>query len=381
MMIWFLSIELFLLLSYIVLMLLYERGWYLQPVYQVAADFYPKTKITVIIPARNEAGNINVCLESIIANHYPADLFEVIVIDDHSTDNTVDIVESFNQKSIKCVRLSEYVLQSEIIKSYKKKAIETGILLSNGELIITTDADCIVSSEWLRSMASVYETQQPAMIIGPVSFMNNGKLVSFFQSLDFMSMQGITVAAYRLQLGNMCNGANLAFSRIAFKKVNGYEGVDHLASGDDYLLLTKMKKQFPDSIAYLKSKDAIVQTQPQPDWKSFLNQRIRWASKMGKYDDKKITLILMLVYLFNLSFLLLFLAGFYDAYFWLLWLALLALKTFVELYYLNGVAAFFDKENELKIFPFLQPLHILYIITAGFLGFIGTYKWKGRNVK
>ena len=375
-----LIILLSLLLGYLVLMLLYRKGWRRQPVFSAPEGFKPATFISIIIPARNEEGNIGECLASILSCGYPEELYEILVIDDHSTDRTYEIVTAFEKSHIKCLKLKDY-LDGQELNSYKKRAIEIGINNSKGDLILTTDADCTVKKDWLKTITALYETASPVMIIGSVKFTTDRSLLAIFQSLDFMSMQGITAAAHQLKLGNMCNGANLAFSRKAFYEVEGYKNIDYLASGDDYLLMTKMQKRFPGRLAYLKAQETIVSTLPQATWRGFLNQRIRWASKMGKYDDKTIVAVLMLVYLFNLSFLGLFIAGFFEVYFWIFCAAMLLVKTAVELFYLGDVAAYFDKEKELRYFPFLQPLHIAYIILAGFLGFFGKYNWKGREVK
>lgn len=367
-------------LLYAVLMMVYRQGWKAQPI------FIPKqnklsTKISIIIPARNEEYNIGVCLDAIIKQDYPKELYEVIVIDDHSSDNTVDIVNRYKSANVRCIRLSNHPSDNTI--AYKKKALSLGIAASTGELIVTTDADCIAGPNWLQNIAVIYEKEKPVMIVAPVDFTNNGSIVQLFQSLDFMSMQGITAASHRLKLGNMSNGANLAFSREAYNAVDGYKGIDHLASGDDYLLMMKMQHAYPDKISYLKNTDAIVKTAPQPDWNSFIQQRIRWASKSGKYDDKKLTFILAFVYLYNV---LIFISAFVsfmhlNTIYSYSFFALLFIKTVVELIYLAPVARFFNKRQELLYFPLLQPLHVLYIVSAGFLGFIGVYKWKGRKVK
>lgn len=368
-------------LSYVVLMLVYWFGWNMQSKFVLKQGFTPRTRVSIIIPARNEEGTISACIRSILKNDYPSELLEIIVIDDHSEDNTAAIVRNHALPNVKCLPMADYLKKGEELNAYKKKAIEIGIANSSGELIITTDADCIAPKEWLNHIAARYEEDHPAMIVGPVAFSNNGSMVERFQDIDFMSMQGITAAAHRLGLGNMSNGANLAFSRSAFLQVNGYQGIDHLASGDDFLLMVKMKKAFPDKIAYLKTRQAVVTTAPQPDWGSLLQQRIRWASKSGKYNDPKLTLILLLVYLFNLLFLVLFIAGLSDINYLILLAGIFLIKTVVEAFYLFPVAIFFRKTEQLLLFPLLQPFHILYVITAGFLGFIGVYKWKGRRVK
>lgn len=370
-----------LLLCYAILMIIYRIGWNRQQSAVIPADFIPSTGISIIIPARNEAENIGACIRSILAQSYPVDLYEVIVIDDHSTDDTVAVVHSFDQPHVKCIKLADIIEETDIIVAYKKKALDTGISACKGELIITTDADCIAAPGWLMSIAAIYQQEKPVMIVAPVDFTTNSSVVQLFQSLDFMSMQGITAATHQMKLGNMSNGANLAFSKKAFQSVDGYAGIDHLASGDDYLLMMKLQKAYPGRISYLKAKDAIVRTAPQPDWTGFLNQRIRWASKSGKYDDDKLTVILLLVYLFNMSFAVVWGAAFFESWLYTPLLLMLVLKTSIEIYYLFPVARFFNKQKQLWIFPLLQPLHIAYIISAGLLGFIGVYKWKGRRVR
>lgn len=379
-MIVFTIISILFTLLYAVLMMVYRRGWKTQPTFTALSNKL-STKISIIIPARNEEQNIGICLDAIVKQNYPKDLYEVIVIDDHSTDNTAGVVERYKDANIRCLKLADYPTDNTI--AYKKKSLSIGIAASTGELILTTDADCFVGPNWLQNIAAIYEQEKPVMIVAPVDFTNDGSIVQLFQSLDFMSMQGITAASHKLKLGNMSNGANLAFSREAYNAVDGYIGIDHLASGDDYLLMMKIQNAYPDRISYLKSQEAIVHTAPQPDWNSFIQQRIRWASKSGKYDDKKLTSILAFVYLYNV---LIFISGFvsfthlYTIYSYSFF-SLLFIKTIVELIYLAPVARFFNKRQELLYFPLLQPLHVLYIVSAGLLGFIGVYKWKGRKVK
>ena len=366
---------------YVALMLLYRAGWTKQKDFIIPPGFKPSVFISVIIPARNEEGNIVACINSILAQQYPEDLFEIIVIDDHSTDNTAAIVQGYNRANVTCLSLADHLSEQEQLVAYKKRALTIGISKAKGELIVTTDADCIAGDRWLCNLGIKYETDHCAMIVAPVDFIADKSTVQVFQSLDFMSMQGITAAAQALNLGNMSNGANLAFSKPAFYEVGGYMGIDHLASGDDFLLMMKLQKKYPSGIGYLKSHDAIVRTTPQPDWENFLQQRIRWASKSGKYDDNRLTAILLLVYLYNLSFLVLLIAGLCHLPLLIAFVALLAIKTAIELFFITPVAAFFSKQKQLARFPLLQPLHIAYIILAGFLGFVGVYQWKGRSVR
>ena len=147
------------------------------------------------------------------------------------------------------------------------------------------------------------------------------------------------------------------------------------------LLMHKIWKKHPDKVHYLKSKDAIVSTVPQKNWRAFFNQRIRWASKARNYDDKRIFPVLLLVYLFNLSFLVLAVAGFFNSTYWLFLVGLWIAKTIIELPFFMSLSKFFNKQWSNKLFFFFQPLHILYTIISGLFGQFGKYEWKGRRVR
>jgi len=218
-------------------------------------------------------------------------------------------------------------------------------------------------------------------IAAPVKIIDSHSLLSIFQTLDFITMQGITGAAVYKKIYPMCNGANLAYSKIAFEAVNGFEGVNSIASGDDMLLMNKISKKFPDQVFFLKSADAIVSTHPAADWKSFLNQRIRWSSKADKYENQNIFLTLLFVYIFNLCQLVFLIAAFWNINWLFLFIILIIAKTIAEFRFVQTVADFFGQGRLMRYFFLLQPLHIVYIIIAGTLGKFGSYEWKNRKVK
>ncbi len=354
----------------------------------IIKQFNNKTNLSIIIPARNEEANIEHCIQSILQSNYPAHLFEIIVVDDHSEDNTANIVKKYEVQNVKLISLKDFV--TDKINSYKKKAIEVAIAQASGTLIITTDADCIVPPTWLQTIANFYEEKKPAFIAAPVTINCSWNFIQIFQSLDFMTLQGITAAVAHKKQMTMCNGANMSYERAAFYEVGGFAGIDNIASGDDMLLMHKIYKQYPERVLFLKSKEAIVKTAPVNTIKQFFNQRIRWASKADKYDDKRILPVLVLVYFFNVVMLLLpIVAIFNNAQYSMfnvqcsmlgLWLWMLLLKIAVELFFLFPVASFFGKINMLWFFPFLQPFHICYTIIAGWLGKFGKYTWKEREV-
>jgi poly-beta-1,6-N-acetyl-D-glucosamine synthase len=362
-----------LFMLYSILIIYYWLSWRSIPDFVPSSDF-PRIKISVIIPARNEESHIGFLLAALQQQTYPKELFEVIVIDDHSGDRTAEIVKQYSDVKL-------LPLQDDAINSYKKKAIETGIAAATGELIVTTDADCLPTDEWLQTIAAFTEEKQAVFIAAPVVINCNSSIVQMFQALDFMVLQGITGAAVFQKQLTMCNGANLAYKKKVFHEVNGFAGADHIASGDDMLLMYKIWKNYPGRVHYLKSVEAIVSTQPVKTWGAFFSQRIRWASKARQYDDKRILPVLILVYLFNLSFFPLLVAGFWDYRYWITVLILWFLKTLIELPLFQSLAVFFNKQWAIKWFFLFQPLHIVYTVIAGLFSQFGKYEWKGRRVK
>lgn len=360
-------------LSYVLLILYYRSGWKQQKSFELS-DEKQDTMISVIIPARNEEKNIGRLLDSLKAQTYPDSHFEVIVVNDHSSDKTEEIVCTYDK-----VRLIS--LKETGINSYKKKAIETGINASSGELIAVTDADCIVHPQWLSTLAAFRKKTNAIFIAAPVMLHHDSSVLQRFQALDFLVLQGITAASVYKKFHNMCNGANLAYDKKIFLEAGGFSGIDQVASGDDMLLMEKINRMYPEGTAYLFSRNAIVTSKAAGTWKEFFNQRIRWASKSTAYRDQRIFLVLLLVYLFNLSLLVLFFAGFWNLILWKGLFVILLLKIIAEYLFIYPVSFFFNQQQLTWFFIPFQPLHIVYTIIAGLLGKFGTYSWKGRWVK
>lgn len=359
------------------------RWWFkqLKP-FEIPPHFTATTSFSIIVPARNEEANIGHCIESIFSQQYPQHLFEVIVVDDHSTDNTSAIVAQYQQQyaNLKLIQLKDVVM-GQLMNAYKKKAISTAIAQAKGDWIVTTDADCVISNLWLANYAAYIQQYQPVFVAAPVLFINTHSFVSIFQCLDFISLQGITSASVSVGFHSMCNGANLAYNKAVFHEVGEFKDIDNKASGDDMLLMHKIKKQYPKKVGLLFTPFAIVQTHPMPDWKSFFNQRIRWASKATDIKDMRIFFVLLLVYGYNVILLFMPLVSFVEPIALLYWLGLILLKSFTELSFMLPAARFFKQQHLLSWFLVMQPVHLFYTVVAGFLGKFGSYHWKGRSVK
>lgn len=372
------SLIFFFFMVYAGLILFYWAAWRKIPPYTFrhrATD-----RVSVIIPARNESENIGPLLQSLEAQTYPSSLFEVIIVDDHSEDDTPALLQSYRGPlPLRVIKLADY-LNGETVMAHKKRAIETGIQLATGDLIITTDADCRFHRDWISYLADFHQTHQAKFIAAPVRFTESPSLLSIFQCLDFISLQGITGASVFRRFHNMCNGANLAYEKKAFLEAGGFEGIDQIPSGDDMLLMHKIAVRYPGEVFYFKDESVIVETAPARSWKAFFQQRIRWASKATHYEDKRIFWVLVLVYFFNVSFAVMLLASFFNPDWLFAITGFWVLKTIVEWPLVSAVARFFGQSHLMKYFPLLQPIHILYTIIAGWLGKFGSFEWKGRKI-
>lgn len=369
-----------LLTLYVILLFWYRAAWMDLPdttsLPPVAADC--QTRVSIVIPARDEAANIANCINSILNQTYRIHLLELLIMDDASDDETAAIA---NQLALGHTQIKVHtLLLTKESKAHKKRAVEKGIQLATGELIVATDADCLHDPRWIESLVRSFEKDGNIFVAAPVIYTTAPTILSVFQTLDFLSLQGITGASVHRRFHTMCNGANIAYSRQAFYEVKGFAGIDQLPTGDDMLLMHKIYKRYPEKTTWLKNKHALVQTDAAPSWKAFFQQRIRWASKAAFFDDKRIFYVLLLVYLVNVSLLLTGLAAFFSIAALKGFLMLLLIKTISELYFLIPVAIFFNKQKWLWAFPFMQPLHIVYTVLAGWLGRFGKYEWKGRVI-
>ena len=330
--------------------------------------------VSIIIPARNEENNIERCLDSLMLLNFPKEKLEVIVVDDESTDNTAALVSSYPVTLIRNQASAGTI-------AFKKKALETGILKAKGEIIVTTDADCTVQPQWLIILISAMRNQHAYLVTGPVRMTPGRSFLSKFQSLDFAILQGITAASVQSGIHDMSSGANLAYLKKTFEEVNGFEGIDDIASGDDMLLMQKISGVYPGKIAYAFSKDAIVDTNTESSWRNFLRQRIRWASKATRYRDKHIFRILLLVYFLNLTLFIMMCICWISSWALFSCLMMIFLKALVEWTFVSRVLNFFSLQSLMQMFPFAQPLHITYTVISGLFGQAGSYQWKGRKVK
>ena len=234
--------------------------------------------ISVIIPVRNESAHIQDCLRSVMAQNYPQHLYEIIVIDDYSTDETYTLARDIERDNLLVLSLARYFGDAAEKVPNKKKALTIGVKNAKGELIITTDGDCIMGENWLSTMVGYYQQHSFRFLTGPVMLKPAKGLLGLFQQVDVMNMLGITGGTIANSYPTMCNGANLLYEKKAFIGVDGYKGNTDIPTGDDIFLMQKIEMAFPDSIGFVKERDACVYSRPESTFSDFVAQRVRWTS-------------------------------------------------------------------------------------------------------
>ena len=327
----------------------------------------PKTTFSIVVPFRNEEENLPILLESLEKLNYPTELFEVILVDDESEEK---------------FQVSSFKFQISIIhnqrksNSPKKDAIETAIQIAKYNWIVTTDADCEVPENWLQIFDTEIQTKDVKMCVGSVGYVTETGFLHDFQNNDFLSLQGVTAGSFGMKKPFMCNGANFAYEKDFFKVLNGFEGNNNLASGDDVFLLQKAMKSAPDKITYLGNLNVVL-TKSCSSWKQLINQRVRWASKTSAYSNWYPKILGIIVFLTNLSGLLLLVLSIYESelikmtiYFWVL-------KFGIDFLFLKFSAAYFKLpfKNFLSSF-ILYPFFTVLVVSKAMFG---KFEWKERR--
>lgn len=328
----------------------------------------PKTKFTIIVPFRNEAKNLPVLLDSFSKLNYPTDLYQLILVDDDSEEVFSLQPSVFSVQIIKNLRVSN---------SPKKDAIVTAMNIVNTDWIITTDADCVVNPNWLLTLDNYIQSHQVAMIAGAVTYDCSNSFIHQFQQLDLASLQGATIGSFGIGKGFMCNGANLAYTKTLFQELNGFDGNDKIASGDDVFLLQKAIGKVPDKVHYLKSKNNIVTTKPLDDWSSLFHQRARWASKTTSYQSSFGKFLGIVVLTGNLCWILAVGLGIFGLMPIENIIVLSVLKFSVDAVLIFKTNAFLGQKTNYYILGSL--LYPFFSVCVVFYSLFGKYEWKERR--
>lgn len=338
--------------------------------------------ITIIVVVRNESTHILQCITSLLNQDYPHAQTELIIVDDFSDDNTVELINKLQNTSIKVMCLSEILDQKYRFTANKKMGIELAIKQSNGDIIACTDGDSIVSNSWLSVINQVFQNDEVQYCTGAVLYQNNDSLLEQFQTVDMLSMLGISSASIEMNAPFMSNGANMAYRKAAFTACGGYDKIDHLPTGDDILLMHKIHQMYgKNAIEYVKAASSIVYTTSEKTWSGFYQQRTRWVSKSSSYSGIVIKITLVYMYLYHLSFIALPLLLFIYPSYAMLWIGCFVIKWIVDTCFVNKISRYYNSKYNVLLMPVFETIYIAYVSIIGISATIGNYTWKNRTIK
>ncbi len=327
------------------------------------------TRVSILIPFCNELDNLEACVKGLVHQRVQTTLVEILLIDDHSTDGSTQLA----QKLASQYKQLNYLANQEGKKG-KKAALETGITYSKGDLIITSDADCSHPPRWLATMIDYYETQEAGLLIGPVTIQMGSSWLQKFQGIEFVSLIGTTGGAAGINRPIMCNGANLAFTRAVYNEFSDPFKKEFL-SGDDVFLMHQVKSRYPETIHFVKSQQALVETKSAATWRQFFNQRFRWASKTPGYTDSDTLFTAGVVFGISLTFVLSALLMIYNLDFYKPLLFVFFFKTAIDGWFFFWVAPFFNQRRLIAYIPLFELFYALYVVIAAVsILFKGSYR-------
>ncbi|MDR9456568.1 MAG: glycosyltransferase [Salegentibacter sp.] len=379
----------FISIAYLILMISLIYGW--QQIPEFSSNFSTaETGFSIIIPFRNEGENLPVLLKSLAELQYPADKFEISLINDASEDDSVEICKNFQQNYPEfSIKILENNRQSN---SPKKDAITTAIEKAEFKYILTTDADCRVPKLWLQTYNDFIKNTQAALVAGPVSLTppsppltppeggRNVKPFRVFEELDVLSLQAAGAGAFGIEQAFMCNGANLCYRKEAFLEVDGFSGNDKIASGDDVFLLQKFQQK-KYKVNFLKSQEAIVQTQSQKSFRALISQRIRWAAKAPAYKSLFSKFAGAIVLLMNAGLLVGAVLALMEIWPYYPVLIIFLLKFNVDFALLYLSAKFFKREEVLRSFFWSSLAYPFFSTYVALKSLVSGYEWKGRKFR
>mgnify|MGYP001050167692 CR=1 FL=1 len=342
---------------------------------------YPNNlNASVIVPFRNEGKNLVKCISSLLQQEFDRKRFEIILVDDNSTDNYIEHIKDYlSNPSIKLIKLES--------GSGKKKAIERGIQSSKNEIIVTTDADCFHSKYWLKSLIESFD-DKTGFVAGKVVYSDTKNFFEEIQKIEFASLVSIGAAFIGNNIPLLANGASCAYRKELFLKVGGFKDNLRFASGDEEFLMQKIHFETNYKVKFCALDQSVAFTEPISRVGKFINQRKRWVSKVPFYRNKILLPILAILYLFYLTTLIsLFISFFYKPLAYSL-IQVFVSKSMIDLVFmLKGYSLLELSKNKsnifklLILFPVAEVFHLFYISIVPILSYLTGFQWKERNFK
>lgn len=326
--------------------------------------------LSVIIPFRNEVGQLPALLQALRTQSLQKIYWECIFVNDHSQDQGQALIWSSTLENVRVITNPG---------QGKKSAIAAGLECAKGDYIVQTDADCIMGREWLKTIHSTLSLSSNSVAAGPVSILNPVSWSDHFQAYDFMALMGMTCLGIQSRMWYMANGANLAYHRNIYDKMKNTGEYFDLASGDDMFLIETASTMINTPIHFLKDPNALVQTRAVSDLRSFIYQRLRWGSKNGRLKDWKIKMVLGLTLLFSVALVVVTLLTVVNKDWWLIAGSMWLIKATIDLMLLYTLSPFFNQKISIPYYLVCSVIYPVYLCIMVILSiFKRNYEWKGR---
>ncbi|MEI6348284.1 MAG: glycosyltransferase [Bacteroidota bacterium] len=340
----------------------------------VITDYQPK--ISIIIVARNEAENIYGLIESLSRLKYPNHLVEILLMDDSSEDSTVSLINS--HKTMLPFDFSLF-LANDYNLIGKKKCVSFLTSVAKGEILLFTDADCVLNSNWIEAMINPFASSKKMMVCGAVHFSNNHSFIEKILALEFAALIQITFGSISRKFPFMCNAANMAIRSDVFRELK--TNINHkLQSGDDVFLLKSVVDVYgPDSVAFCPQ--SLVSTSSSSSIASFLNQRIRWAGKSSKSFWINSFVMSMIVLFMSLTIIFLGVMSIAEPHYIIVLLIFFLYKWGIDTIVLLSYQRYFKLFRWwLGLSVILSVVYPVYVVIVAVLSIKKSYMWKGRMV-
>lgn len=351
-------------IAYLWLQLHYRHHWRRIAKEVTPADFVPVTPVTVLVVAHNEEEHIFNCIQSILRQDYPAHLLEIIVVNDRSSDKTVDMIRAAGASAVSIFHLTEHP-DYIYLKAFKKSAITLGVTKATHEWIIQTDADCVHEQHWLKNIAYAIQKTDAVFLASPLVISGNNNSFTQMQEFESIALMTITGAGIHSGIHDLANGANMAYAKAAFYSVNGFEGNYEFPSGDDMFLIEKMRASFPGQIAFVKNREAVAFTFPKLSWQALFQQRRRWAGKNKGLKNPLIPVIWNFIGAYHVLLVLTGIIMFFIPHIWLGFISLLLIKWIADYLLFREGFRFLQKTLPLLKLIRLEWMYGIFILRMG----------------
>ncbi len=325
--------------------------------------------ISIAIPFRNEENCLPGLIQSLQVMQTDGLEVEVLFVDDHSTDKSVELISRASfEWNVRVLTLED---------AYgKKEALQLAWREAKGEIIVQTDADCTMTEIWLQTIVAEFQNPNVVLVSAPVQYHLPQNFWQRTVSLDFNALIVIGAAHIAWDAPMICNGANMAYRK---ELTNGAALHMQKASGDDVFLLQNAHNQAGGEIVFVKNREAMVTTNAPSSFQEFWNQRLRWASKNGEYDIAKNRYILIALWFFNVLILVSFLS--FSKVGVLAGVFMILVKVLAEDRFYTSFVDLFKIKLWFKTILLGQPFHICYMAIVPPVSQFVKYKWKERKLR